>query len=91
MRGREQHGALERRIHVGPLEQAEPELHAQHAAHRLVDHRLRAAARRFTQGGAVRGVQAAHHLHVHARRERLRGGLGPVGGDAVIEQLPTDS
>ena len=35
----------------------------------------------------MRGVQAADHLHVHARRERLRGRLRPVGGDAVIEQL----
>ena len=75
-------------VGVGPLEQAHGDLGPKHAAHRLIDVGLIHApsahrARQVEEGGILH-----HHLHVQARVQRPRGGVGEVGGEVLGGERP---
>ena len=74
-----------RRIENGAVEQAEPELQPQHPAHRRVESGLGDAPGPHLLG-QVAQEQAAGHVHVDAREQRLSRGLRVVAGDAVLHQ-----
>ena len=72
-------------VNIRPLEEAERELHAQHATYRLVDQRLDPA------GGDERlqlcEIQRALHVHIDAGGERFLRGRRAVVRDAMRDQL----
>jgi len=73
-------------VAVRILEEARPVLGAEHAPHGPVD-------RLFVEPPVPRdlrehvAVDAAHHVDVDARAERLHAGLGFAGSNAVLDQL----
>jgi hypothetical protein len=73
-------------VRIGVLEQSQCELHPQHATHGLV-HR---GHRQFVfrqQLRDLRVVEVGHHVHLHARFQRLFRGRGGVQRDAVMGQF----
>ncbi len=79
-------GGPRRTAPVGIVEQPEPLLELEHAAHGGIDHicRNEAARERLGQTPAV-GI--AHHVDIDAGEERRRGRLGEIAGDAVAQKF----
>ncbi len=71
---------------IGVFEQSQPEFDPEDAINRLVDGFLADLSLGY-QGGEVLNIADAEHIHVHTGIDRQAGGLLPVRGHSLMNEL----